>query len=217
MTRESLRDVLETRQRLQFELSAAQRQIEEQAVRLRAAEQDARIDYLTRLPNRRAFDEHLAGVHSLFERNGMAYTLMLFDVDRFKSVNDAYGHAAGDAVLQVMAKVMQTRLRLSDKVFRLGGEEFAMVLAATTRQQAAVVAERMRKRIEAAVVHFEGCELRFTASIGAAEIEVNQSSSELLERADEALYAAKEAGRNCVEIAPALNTPFEDPLPEVCS
>lgn len=210
ITEDTLRNVFETRERLEAKLAAAQREIEQQAARLRAAELDARVDPLTRLGNRRALDEHLVTVHALNERNGLSYSLLMLDIDKFKSINDTYGHAAGDAVLQVMGKVLQTQLRLSDRPFRMGGEEFVMILSATSLKQAAIVAERVRKRVEAATVHFEGKTLHFTASIGVAEIEAGQSSGELLERADEALYAAKNAGRNCVEIALDLNSNAEE-------
>jgi diguanylate cyclase (GGDEF)-like protein len=201
MTFQSLRAVLATKTRLETDLSAAQKQIEVQAAKLRAAEHDARIDPLTHIPNRRAFDKHMEGVQSLFERQEIAYSLVVLDLDNFKSVNDNFGHAAGDSVLQVAAKLLQSQLRLSDRVFRFGGEEFVLVLVATGLRQAMIVAERARKRIEASVVYYDGQELRVTASAGVAEAGRGDSCSNLLEQADAALYSAKRAGRNRVEAA----------------
>lgn len=201
MTFESLRGVLEAKHQLELELSAAHKQIEQQAAKLRTAEHDARVDPLTRIPNRRAYDEHMEGVHNLFERQGIAYSLVLLDLDNFKRLNDTYGHAAGDAVLQVTAKLLQSQLRLSDRAFRIGGEEFVLVLVATSMRQATIVAERARKRIEASVVHFEGKELRVTTSAGVAEARPGLASRDILELADAALYAAKSGGRNRIHLA----------------
>jgi diguanylate cyclase (GGDEF)-like protein len=166
---------------------------------LRAAERDARMDSLTHIPNRRAFDEHVTAVHALFERQRIAYSVVMLDLDNFKSVNDRYGHAAGDSVLQVIAKLLQSQLRLSDRVFRFGGEEFVIVLVATNLQQAMLVAERARKRIEASIVYFKGRELRITTSAGVCEVRDGLTSAAVLAQADAALYGAKSAGRNRIE------------------
>ena len=116
-------------------------------------------------------------------------------------LNDAHGHAAGDAALQVTAKLLQSQLRLSDRAFRIGGEEFALVLVATDARHAEIVAERARRRIEASTVYFDGKQLRVTVSAGIAEARDNVPSRDILKQADAAMYAAKEAGRNRIEVA----------------
>jgi len=192
----TLHDVLESKYRLESELSEAAQKIERQAAQLKAAEREARIDVLTLLPNRRAFDEQLQVVHSLFERHGVMYSLVLFDLDRFKAFNDTHGHAAGDSVMQTVGKILQTQWRASDRAFRYGGEEFVLVCQATDARGALIVAERICRRIEASVVCVEGKELKVTTSAGVAQIQAGMSTRWLLEQADMALYIAKQEGRN---------------------
>ena len=216
VTSESLRSVLETKESLEGRLADAHKKIEQQAAKLEAAEHDARIDSLTRLPNRRSLDGHLKSVHSLFERQRVTYSLLMFDIDKFKLFNDTYGHAAGDAVLQVTAKLLAAQLRPSDGVFRMGGEEFVMVLSATGLRQAKIVAECARNRIEASVVYFDGRDLHVKTSVGVAQVEEGSSIEDVMKQADAALYAAKRAGGNCVELAPPINANFEQTAPEAC-
>jgi len=200
LTAAAVQQVLESKRRLESELATAQQRIEEQVAQLKAAEQDARIDSLTRLPNRRSFDEQLVEVHSLFERQNVIYSMIILDIDNFKTFNDTHGHGAGDAVLQVVGKVLQTQKRPTDHASRIGGEEFAVILQATSAQHGQLVAERMRKRIETSTVHFDGKELNVTASAGVAQIESGVAAKQLFEQADLALYSAKKQGRNCVSV-----------------
>lgn len=196
MLSEALADVIDSKHQLESELSEVREKLEEKTARLSAAEQDARIDSLTRLPNRRAFDEQVAAAQSLFDRGQQAYALLMFDIDHFKLFNDEHGHAAGDTVLQTVARVLSERKRASDQSFRLGGEEFVMLLRSTSTTEAYKVAERMRKAIEEMVVIFEGQELKITASVGAASAEQDLTPQQVLERADASLYKAKQDGRN---------------------
>jgi len=193
---EALSDVLESKKQLENELSDVIQKLEEKTVRLNAAEQDARVDSLTRLPNRRAFEEQAAAAHSMFERQGRPYALLMFDIDHFKLFNDTYGHAAGDAVLKTVARLLNEKKRASDNSFRLGGEEFVMLLRSASVADAHTVAERARKTIEDMVVIFEGQKLNVTTSVGLAAIEDGVTTEQLLDQADIALYAAKKAGRN---------------------
>jgi diguanylate cyclase (GGDEF)-like protein len=125
--------------------------------------------------------------------------LVLLDVDRFKSVNDRYGHPAGDMVLRAMAAILDASVREVDTAGRWGGEEFALVLAGTDLAGGTQLAERIRRAIqETPVLLDDGTELRITASFGVASLPPSASSEELLNAADEALYAAKEGGRNRV-------------------
>lgn len=153
-------------------------------------------DPLTGLRNRRYVRRHLEGVL----RNAGA-AVLLIDVDRFKSVNDSLGHAAGDIVLREVAERVRAHIRAADVVARYGGEEFLVVMADTAAEEAALVAERLRAAIAASPVMVEGQAVPVTASVGVASGGSGTLSDDVIAAADTALYAAKKAGRNRVEIA----------------
>ena len=156
---------------------------------------DSLTDALTRIGNRAAFDLRLNEEIYRAHRYGTALSLMLLDVDHFKSYNDSFGHPAGDAVLQQVAQVLRSRARPSDFVARYGGEEFAVVLTTTDRSGAQKVAEAMRAGIEQA----EFPQRRITVSIGVATLREGVADrAALVKAADTALYAAKHDGRNRV-------------------
>ncbi len=171
---------------------------EAEALRKMAAEQ-ARRDPLTSLYNRRHFFEMLQIELERAKRGLGHVSVMLFDVDHFKRVNDERGHAAGDTVLRSLAAYASARLRPYDIVARYGGEEFVVLLPSTDLAQTAKVAERLRAGI--AALKIEGFPRHITASFGAAQWSTGTSPEDLLERADAALYAAKAAGRNRVELS----------------
>jgi diguanylate cyclase (GGDEF)-like protein len=183
---------------LEMELDDARRRIAEQELRLIAAIAEARVDPLTKVPNRRAFDEKADEFHSLYERHGQRYALVTFDLDRFKALNDAYGHAAGDAILAMVGRTCRATRRGTDHVARIGGEEFALLLPYAGLTIATAVAQRYLRLIENAGVEMGGRSLHITTSAGVAAVMPGESSERLRIRADEALYAAKQAGRNCV-------------------
>ena len=158
------------------------------------AEALARIDFLTSLNNRRAFFELGDAVVNVAERYDHPVTALLLDIDHFKAINDAHGHAGGDAVLRAVAGVMLHRA--ADVAGRLGGEEFALLLPETPVEAAATLAEKLRAGIEAMVVQHQGKTVRFTASIGLAGRARGESLEQLIARADSAMYEAKRAGRN---------------------
>lgn len=154
-------------------------------------------DGLTRLWNRRHFLEMSVQVLQRARREQESLSVLLLDIDHFKCVNDSHGHAAGDAALQAVAFTLPQCLRASDLWCRWGGEEFAIVLANTSPQDAAVVSERVRAAIEALEVVHEGRRLRVTASLGLSNWRPHEVTLEpALQRADEALYQAKQTGRN---------------------
>ncbi|WP_258240551.1 ligand-binding sensor domain-containing diguanylate cyclase [Pseudidiomarina homiensis] len=167
----------------------------------KSLEQLAHQDSLTLLANRRAFD--------LFLREKVARTaghqlgLILLDLDYFKDINDRYLHTTGDKVLKRVAQIITTTARESDMVARWGGEEFAILLTNTDRQQLNAVCERMRNALETADLHDLVSDLSVTGSFGAALHEPNETAASLLRRADKALYQAKSNGRNRTELAPA--------------
>ena len=165
----------------------------------------ARTDALTGLPNRRALEDELSRCAARARREKNWLSLVALDVDHFKKFNDTHGHAAGDAVLATMGRVLTEQCRKGDMPARYGGEEFSVVLPNTNAVGANVVAERIRRALEASETLFEGKKLKFTSSIGVASAlaEGVEPVAALAARADEALYAAKRAGRNRVVSAPA--------------
>lgn len=162
------------------------------------------VDPLTDAPNRRGFYSALAPWVALARRHGQSTALIMLDLDHFKRVNDAYGHQVGDIVLKAVVEVGQKQLRDSDMLGRLGGEEFAVLLPRTTIHDAMMVAERMRQAISLMPIKTERALIYVTASMGVTTIRPDDSMVSLFKRADEALYAAKEAGRNKVHEAPAV-------------
>jgi diguanylate cyclase (GGDEF)-like protein len=156
------------------------------------------VDPLTDVPNRRGFFIALAPWLSLARRPGVPTSLVLFDLDQFKRVNDSYGHPAGDTVLRALADVCKKHLRDSDQLGRMVGVEFAILLPRTGPPEAALVAERMRAAIEASPVKSERAMIAMTASFGVTSIRADDTNVSLFKRADEALQAAKAAGRNRV-------------------
>jgi two-component system cell cycle response regulator len=159
----------------------------------------ARRDPLTGLPNRRALEEELARETARAARAGTPLSAVALDVDRFKLVNDAHGHAAGDAVLAEIAARAAAALRAGDLLARIGGEEFAALLPGADLDHAAEVAERIRARVAAGPVEAAGRALAVTVSLGCAALAPGEDGRALLARADERLYAAKRAGRDRVE------------------
>jgi diguanylate cyclase (GGDEF)-like protein len=162
----------------------------------------AMVDPLTGLINRRGFYQESARVARRQAENPQLAAVLLVDLDNFKSINDRFGHAVGDKVLQIFAETATQTVRPSDFVGRLGGEEFAAVLHNVGRERALVIAERMRSAFAEATSMVDGCAIGATASVGVVLSERSEFDvSELLVQADKALYEAKERGRNRVEVA----------------
>jgi diguanylate cyclase len=191
-------DLREENKSLRHEVTIAKDQVVEQMSRAHAAEQMASLDILTQLPNRRAFEESLNELHAKLNGHGHCFCVVLFDVDHFKAVNDRYGHAAGDRVLALMGQLFRETKRPTDRVCRLGGEEFAVLLPKCNLDAAVRTANRYRQRIEAAKLRFEDQEIGVTISGGVSEAVPDEASSCVLRRADSALYRAKSEGRNRV-------------------
>lgn len=163
------------------------------------AERLARTDMLTGVANRRYFEEVAAREVARAQRYQQPLSLVLFDIDLFKLINDQHGHAAGDAVIRTAARVVTDELREVDFVARIGGEEFAILLPTIPLEPALVTAERLRERIANSVLAHNSTSLAFTASLGVSQLGPNDTGfGALLHRADQAMYAAKQAGRNRV-------------------
>jgi diguanylate cyclase (GGDEF)-like protein len=154
-------------------------------------------DDLTGLSNRRYFDNCLEKEFLRAQRYKNKLTLVIFDIDHFKNVNDTYGHQCGDYVLKQVAKAALQTFRKTDTVFRIGGEEFAVILTETDMIHAIIPLERFRKTIETLATEYQNEIIDITVSIGAYEFgEDIQNKDEFLKRTDEALYKAKNNGRN---------------------
>ncbi len=156
------------------------------------------VDTVADVPNRRGFFAMLAPWMALARRPGLPTALVVLDLDGFKRVNDGYGHPAGDVVLRHVAALCKRQLRDSDQLARLVGGEFALLLPRTGAVEAALVAERMRAAIETTPVKTERAMISMTASFGVTTIRADDSNAILLQRAGEAMRAAKAAGRNRV-------------------
>lgn len=163
-------------------------------------------DGLTGLNNRRYLDNHLKLLFDRANARGRALSVCLTDIDRFKSINDTYGHDAGDEVLKELAARIRSTVRGADLACRYGGEEFVVVMPDTSLDMAATIAERLRGAIEGRPFHLSasGIDLNVTASLGIAALSATaQTPAQLMKLADQALYEAKNAGRNRVVAAAA--------------
>ncbi len=161
---------------------------------------DTLSDALTGVANRRAFEYELQRRLTEWNRRRTPLSLTFIDVDHFKKFNDTYGHRAGDAVLCGVAQRLKETIRETDLVARYGGEEFAIIMPDTELEVAKEVSERARNAVEESRFSFENMTLRLTVSVGVAQIIVREEGQSLIERADEALYASKQAGRNCAHV-----------------
>jgi diguanylate cyclase (GGDEF)-like protein len=175
-----------------------------QEAKLRA-EQLATLDPLTGINNRRAFYDKVIPIWNVTQRHNRNLSLILLDIDNFKRVNDAYGHAYGDEALKAMAGVVMKSIRDHDVAARWGGEEFILLLPETDIQEAAALAERLRSAIAGIRLSHAGAEIAVTASFGVVQRETHHNTLDvLISTADKYLYQSKEMGRNRVSSAPLL-------------
>jgi diguanylate cyclase (GGDEF)-like protein len=179
---------------------------------LRRIEELAMRDELTGVFNRRYLMETIKNEKHRCERSGSVFSICILDVDLFKHVNDTYGHLVGDEVLQAIAKVAAGALRQTDYFGRYGGEEFVLVLTGTMVDGAFITAERIRTRIQALRFPAINPDLTVTVSIGIADLRFNEETELTFKRADDALYKAKQTGRNrCIIATPAKPPPAVAP------
>ncbi len=188
--------IIEANERLNEQLKSAEARLQEQAHQIEVHAADALTDALTNIPNRRYFDTELHQRLAEWNRKGVPVCLIMSDVDHFKKFNDTHGHLAGDEVLRGVAGAIRATIRDMDIVARYGGEEFAIILPASTLQEAEAGALRLCPHLETSQFHFEGKTLKVTISGGLAQAATGEDETSLIKRADEALYAAKKAGRN---------------------
>lgn len=156
-------------------------------------------DELTGLSNRRCFDNTLEKEFLRALRYNNKLTLVMFDIDHFKTVNDTYGHPCGDYILKEVANAALQTFRKTDTVFRFGGEEFVVILTETDIKQSEIPLERFRKTIETLDLTYQNQQINITVSIGACQLDQSiENKEEFLQKADNALYDAKNSGRNKV-------------------
>jgi diguanylate cyclase (GGDEF)-like protein len=171
----------------------------------RANEQLAKLsmtDRLTGLLNRGTWENLVDAEYERFRRYGQATSLVMFDIDHFKPVNDTYGHLAGDEVIRHTADVTRNNIRQSDSAGRYGGEEFGIILPETDAESARVICERIREAIEKSTVSTSAGDIQYTVSMGIAQLtETPENYMQWMQKADEALYKAKESGRNKVVVS----------------
>jgi diguanylate cyclase len=193
----AMAEIVEVNDKLRARLREAEHKLQEQAKVIRSAEQAARTDSLTQLANRRAFNEQLQQTLDDARQRQETVSLLLIDVDRFKQINDKHGHQVGDIVLQQVAETLVTALPDAQLIARYGGEEFAAILPRMTLSQAEAAAEAARTAVESLTIDLGDQQLKLTISGGVVETLPDDDIDGFLRRADTALYASKEAGRNC--------------------
>jgi len=188
---------LDRTQRMRVRVTDLEREIhglhkslqEEQSLRM--------IDALTGIPNRAAYDDRIQHEFMRWQRENTPVSVLAWDIDRFKEINDAYGHSAGDKVLRVIAQHLAQHVRGTDFVARYGGEEFVMLLVGTDAAGAAMTADKIRTGIENMGFHFHNKPVAVTASCGITTFRGDDTPETIFDRADRALYRAKDGGRNC--------------------
>jgi diguanylate cyclase len=191
---------LDRTQRMRVRVSALEQEIhglhrslqEEQSLRL--------VDALTGVPNRAAYDERIRLEFMRWQRENAVASVLAWDIDHFKDINDTYGHSAGDKVLKVIAQYLAQQVRGTDFVARYGGEEFAMILIGTDAAQALVAADKIRLGVQNMGFHFHNKPITVTASCGIAAFRGDDTPESVFDRADRALYRAKDGGRNCCRV-----------------
>lgn len=171
----------------------------------------ATTDPLTKLGNRRLMESELFRRLAIYRRYGTPFSVLLIDVDHFKSINDTHGHDIGDRVLQALSRNVSATLRDVDVFYRMGGEEFLAILPETSLNNAVIAANRIQESVNGMVVASNDRLLQVTVSQGLAEIQRQEEIESLLKRADQALYAAKHAGRNTFYMD--LGQPGLEPVP----
>lgn len=188
--------VLQANERLQSQLAAAELKLEAKEEEIARHQNAARTDSLTGLPNRRALDHEIARRFAEWQRKGTPFGIVMIDVDGFKEFNNRYGHQAGDEVLRQIGRSLSESTREMDLPCRYGGEEFVVVVPASTLTAAARTAERARTAIEKLRVRWQDDSLNVTVSYGVAQVLEGDDAVSVVQRADEALYCSKGSGRN---------------------
>ena len=193
--------VISSNTTLKEELDKAHIALMEQRYLIEELRTEVRIDGLTQLANRTAFDEKLTEMITVHKRYGDPFSLLMIDLDNFKVINDSYGHPAGDRLLKGVAQKIKATLRGTDFLARFGGDEYAVILVKTDYSTATEVAWKLCEEVRASRFLLDDAALTVTLSIGIAAATGSDTEESLLKRADKALYCVKAAGRNGVSVA----------------
>ncbi len=189
-------EALENEKNLHQKLMEVERETGVLRQKIDEAHARSTLDAVTGLPNRKAYDERLAEEFSRWERYHTPLVLLVWDLDDFKQVNDRYGHQAGDKALNVVGQILRQRLRKTDFVARYGGEEFVMLISGSHIDQALMMAEEIRAAVEKSPFHSGQKRVVLTISCGISEFNEGDTPKKVFKRADDALYMAKENGKN---------------------
>lgn len=195
--------------------AAIERDITESKERQIELDEMSRRDSLSGLLNRRAFDEILEHAQSNFDEGGEIFSVIAMDIDHFKAVNDQYGHHSGDKVIRRVADICSKVFNKVGSVARTGGEEFSILVPRKTANEVGLMAEHLRRNIEASVIPTKTGSVKVTVSIGVSQVEtIDTKSLEVMVRADTALYSAKHSGRNQVCVYQQGSEVFNTLLPD---
>ncbi len=193
-TRQMAKDMQQARE----QVDDANKKIETLKNQMEKIKKEVVIDPLTRIFNRRAFDAKIRQEMISFQRYGQLTSLVIIDIDHFKRINDSYGHRTGDGVLRILSEVMKKEIREVDFLARYGGEEFALILPHTPFSRALEVAERIRGKVESSRFTYKGKPFVVTVSLGVGTLRKDDTLESFFTRVDQALYRAKDNGRNQV-------------------
>jgi len=186
------------------QMRARMEELEREARKLHASLADEKrlslLDSLTRIPNRLAYEQRMEDELDRWRRFNQPTCIAACDIDHFKRINDSYGHRAGDKVLQVVAECFATSVRSTDFVARYGGEEFVFILPGSTPDDGMKLMNRIREKVAEIGFHFRGSPVSVTISCGLAVLRTEDGADDAFDRADKAMYAAKDAGRNRVTL-----------------
>ncbi|MCU7906216.1 MAG: GGDEF domain-containing protein [Candidatus Thiodiazotropha sp. (ex Epidulcina cf. delphinae)] len=191
----------ESERQLRDRLEQLEKESNDLRSRMVEAHHLALIDAVTELPNRLSYEERVEQEYARWKRFDEPLCMLVWDIDDFKSINDRFGHQAGDKALRVIAQGLRARLRVTDFIARYGGEEFVCLLCGTQGEEALRVAEEMRKSVEENGFHSSGKPVPVTISCGIASFETGDSIDSVFSRADKILYHAKKSGKNRCELA----------------
>ena len=183
-------------QRLQQQVKFMEHESQQLKLKLSDNRQKLMFDTLTGARSRLSYEEILEQEFSRWERYREAFSFAIFDIDHFKNVNDRFGHNAGDKALRIVAELMNKHIRKTDFLFRIGGEEFVLLLPKTELQHATPLVDKIRNSVGESKFHFKQEQLKLTMSGGLTTVSPLDSAEDLYERADKALYEAKQQGRN---------------------
>jgi diguanylate cyclase len=186
---------------MRAQISEMESKAKELQARLADEQRLAQLDTLTRIPNRLAWEQRVTEELAHWRRFRLPTCVAAWDIDSFKRINDSYGHRAGDKVLVVVAETLAAGIRGTDFVARYGGEEFVMLLPGMMIEDGQRIANQLREAIARVGFHFRGAPVSVTISCGITQLRDGDSASEAFDRADKAMYQAKEGGRNRVVVA----------------